>query len=1045
MARSNSRGRRHSRIDVAGWGGAVEAQTQFALRKAASRSAASLGFYTYYRPGFLRTLYSTMPKNIKFMSKRHWSLQMVMSCFRGIGQVVFMNNPFTGALITVGMFISSPYYAVMMLIGVVSSNGLAQALGMLQSSITNGLFGYSGALTGIAVAYFHHGNEKDWGAMLQVIIPVIVMSAFSSILQAACSNVLVSHLKLSPFTFPFCLAAWMWVLGCSGDTLSYFPLDGSKLQPTLFHNNGTNVIHEVRYSSALVIAGVFKGVSQIFLQANVATACCILVGMWFCSPISAAMALIGSTISTCTAVALGATNASVEAGLWGYNGSLCAIAVGGMFFVLKGRTIWLYLFLVLIMSCVLTATISGVLAPMGIPVLTFPFVFASWIFCLAGRGMKHLLGVDLGGMTVAEDHRRRWFSAHSVSNIFKNLVHLCPHISLETPEQVEEIETQLMPVLLCYYGKQGDVQSLAGLLKNGARVNATDYDGRTALHLAAAEGHTDVVKFLLDKHGANIQLKDRFGHTCLHDAVKSRNTACIDTIRSRYTAPFEFIPECTIVMSRETHHIGAELCIAASLNDIHLLVRLVNVGVPVNSRDYDDRTALHIAASKGFELLCRVLLHLGANKDRVCKFGETATDSAANNGHVDVVQAIQTFKPDDAEVLKLLHAETPSSTIVDLTIVNVIKFTQPKAEAVDSMLLSLVVCDAAKNGNLEKFVELCGKIPNVKLKTVCDYDNRTPLHIAIEEGHREIVSFLLTLNVPVNAQDRWGHTPLFCAVRKAQPRSIRMLLEQQANFLLSPVKIAVMMCTLVTENNIKLLKMMLLANCDPNAQDYDGRTPLQIAIERHGSEEAVSVLIAAGALHLAPQQQTIPTTLSNNNNKQPYTPHFSITPHGHDLDSNSRLTNKVSRLNTLNHLHTTATSKTISPHHSLVVDRKTRLLQQAQFLSELTTSNNDINDVVGDDYVDVDDHNTDGRAETSTNIVANNSNTNIVDNTNLNDTNVNRINTDEQDIMISNSMHTTYNDDTVTTINAVRNSHSSNTGHRQDHQQGTGILRNTRL
>lgn len=49
--------------------------------------------------------------------------------------------------------------------------------------------------------------------------------------------------------------------------------------------------------------------------------------------------------------------------------------------------------------------------------------------------------------------------------------------------------------------------------------NAADYDGRTALHLAAAEGQIHVIKYLLEQ-GVNTDVKDRWGNTPLHEASK---------------------------------------------------------------------------------------------------------------------------------------------------------------------------------------------------------------------------------------------------------------------------------------------------------------------------------------------------------------------------------------------------------------------------------------------------------------------------------------------------------------------------------------------
>eukprot|EP00270_Netrium_digitus_P006190 TRINITY_DN1849_c0_g1_i1.p1 TRINITY_DN1849_c0_g1~~TRINITY_DN1849_c0_g1_i1.p1 ORF type:complete len:491 (+),score=95.22 TRINITY_DN1849_c0_g1_i1:217-1689(+) len=70
---------------------------------------------------------------------------------------------------------------------------------------------------------------------------------------------------------------------------------------------------------------------------------------------------------------------------------------------------------------------------------------------------------------------------------------------------------------LLFFSSQGNVEGLKHLLSQGVNVNQTDYDGRTALHLACSEGRKDVVQFLLSQN-ANINPKDRFGNTPLSDA-----------------------------------------------------------------------------------------------------------------------------------------------------------------------------------------------------------------------------------------------------------------------------------------------------------------------------------------------------------------------------------------------------------------------------------------------------------------------------------------------------------------------------------------------
>ena len=63
-------------------------------------------------------------------------------------------------------------------------------------------------------------------------------------------------------------------------------------------------------------------------------------------------------------------------------------------------------------------------------------------------------------------------------------------------------------------------------------MNSADYDGRTALHLAASEGHSNVVEYLIN-HNAQINAKDRWGNTSLDDAKRAGNKLIVELLESK--------------------------------------------------------------------------------------------------------------------------------------------------------------------------------------------------------------------------------------------------------------------------------------------------------------------------------------------------------------------------------------------------------------------------------------------------------------------------------------------------------------------------------
>jgi len=76
---------------------------------------------------------------------------------------------------------------------------------------------------------------------------------------------------------------------------------------------------------------------------------------------------------------------------------------------------------------------------------------------------------------------------------------------------------------------------------------------------------------------------------------------------------------------------------------------------------------------------------------------------------------------------------------------------------VKKALFPVLLCYAASVGNIENLKSLLNVGADINIG---DYDQRTALHVSCGQDNLEVVLFLISEGANINAQDKWGNTPL---------------------------------------------------------------------------------------------------------------------------------------------------------------------------------------------------------------------------------------------------------------------------------------------
>ncbi|XP_043205288.1 inversin-like isoform X1 [Amphibalanus amphitrite] len=316
-------------------------------------------------------------------------------------------------------------------------------------------------------------------------------------------------------------------------------------------------------------------------------------------------------------------------------------------------------------------------------------------------------------------------------------------------------------------------------------TNWQDFEGRTALHVAVADGHIKTVAVLLNNSRCNIHCLDHQFRSALHWAALLGLTETVELLVGRgarvaatdangasplhYAAQMDHKEVVAVLLRKiRAHEVRdlsgmSALSWAAGSGALGAIETMVARGGVLHLTDKRGETALFTACTCGQTAAAGRLLELGADPNTASRSGTTPLFGACANGHGDIVKLLLAHKADvnaaDEEGKRPIHAA---------------------ARFGHSYVVHILLDGGAAVDPVDRY-------------------GRTPLMHAAYAGYGDVLTLLAGYGAATGRRDVDGRSVLHWAAGRGQLDSVRVLLEQGAepnhvarlSYLMTPLDCAV--------------------------------------------------------------------------------------------------------------------------------------------------------------------------------------------------------------------------------------------------------------
>uniref|UniRef100_A0A8B9PLK6 K Homology domain-containing protein n=1 Tax=Apteryx owenii TaxID=8824 RepID=A0A8B9PLK6_APTOW len=418
----------------------------------------------------------------------------------------------------------------------------------------------------------------------------------------------------------------------------------------------------------------------------------------------------------------------------------------------------------------------------------------------------------------------------------------------------------------------GDVNAVRKLLDEGRSVNEHTEEGESLLCLACSAGYYELAQVLLAMH-ANVEDRGNKGDITplmaaasggYVDIVKLLLVHCADvnaqsstgkrlllTINTwfwntalTYACAGGFVDIVKVLLKAganiEDHNENGHTPLMEAASDGHVEVArlLLDSGAQVNMPADSFESPLTLAACGGHVELAALLIERGANLEEVNDEGYTPLMEAAREGHEEMVALLLAQGAN-------INAQTEETQETALTLACCGGFSEVadfliKAGADIELGCSTPLMEAAQEGHLELVKYLLAAGANVHATTAT---GDTALTYACENGHTDVADVLLQAGADLEHESEGGRTPLMKAARAGHLCTVQFLISKGANVNRATANNDHTVVSLACAGgHLAVVELLLAHGADPTHRLKDGSTML-IEAAKGGHTNVVSYLL----------------------------------------------------------------------------------------------------------------------------------------------------------------------------------------------------------